>query len=136
VESEDSGKHDRRDFPLKPHNKGLLVFQSSGSIQGLAEMNNKEIQHYKAAAFDLVSKVQELRRQRLELDDRVAALFRQGRANGIDRRSIKEVLAELHDEPATAESVWQRYSQKIGLTDADIADDNPLDHILDAQTGI
>jgi hypothetical protein len=83
-----------------------------------------------------VAGVQKLRLERLEIDARVAALFRQGRHNGIDRKVIKEVLGELHGE-ADAETVWRLYAAKLGITDADIADgDNPLDKILGPQTGI
>jgi hypothetical protein len=112
------------------------IFESYNQ-KGLAQMNAKEVAHYKRAAFDLVSKVQELRRERLELDDRVAAAFRDGRANGIDRRSIKEVLDELNGGASDAETVWRKYAAKIGLTDADMAgDDNPLDRIFDAHSNV
>jgi uncharacterized protein (UPF0335 family) len=93
-------------------------------------VNKKEIAHYKAAAFDLVVNVQKLRQQRLEIDGTIAALFRRGRSNGIDRKAIKETLAELRGD-ATAENVWSLYSKKIGLADVVAADDNPLDAILD-----
>src|SRR5262249_46294126 len=99
-------------------------------------MHKREAEHLKIAAFDVVSGVQELRRERLALDAKIAALFRQGRSNGLDRAALKECLSELGDEAATVEHVWQLYGSKLGLIQADIADDDVLDKILRPQIGV
>src|SRR5262249_43449555 len=103
---------------------------TQATINRITEMNSKEIAHLKVAAHDLVCKVQALRAEALEVDARIAAAYKQGRAAGLHRKAVKQILDELNGEAADVETVGRLYLAKCGITDADIAADNPLDAIL------
>jgi hypothetical protein len=97
--------------------------------------NNKEIAHLRASLSDLVAGITAVHQRRRDADADAAALFRAGRHNGIQVKIVKEIVREFEARGIAndVDAIWKIYSEKTGITDADIAadGDNPLDKILD-----
>jgi hypothetical protein len=93
-------------------------------------MSNKEIARLKAAVADLVGGIQQLHRQRADLDHQAAALYRAGRHSGLQVKFAKEIIQSLHGEAASVDAIWKLYAKKTGIDENAAADVSVLDSIL------